>query len=184
VPLSSELRAKIVQHGRALAPAAHRSFPERGRAGAGPGRGTRKRPEVPHRDSDSCTETGQLAWGCLVAKWLGLLPNAWLRGVDLNHRPLGYEWIPSTCSSLISTSPNRKHKDLALRLTDGAGPLPPQLRHTILHTTARRPCQSDGCESFGFSLEANHQNPQNLRLGRARALDRLRWYLLGAPGRG
>ena len=23
--------------------------------------------------------------------YLGLLPNAWLRGVDLNHRPLGYE---------------------------------------------------------------------------------------------
>jgi hypothetical protein len=24
--------------------------------------------------------------------WMGSLSRSWLRGVDLNHRPLGYEW--------------------------------------------------------------------------------------------
>ena len=32
-----------------------------------------------------------MAWSEVLAMHVGLLPKDWLRGVDLNHRPLGYE---------------------------------------------------------------------------------------------
>ena len=41
--------------------------------------------------SDTCTMLVQNARNCAGAILLGVLPKGWLRGVDLNHRPLGYE---------------------------------------------------------------------------------------------
>ena len=39
----------------------------------------------------TCTRNGAIGFGSNVAKFLGTLPKGWLRGVDLNHRPLGYK---------------------------------------------------------------------------------------------
>ncbi len=41
--------------------------------------------------SDSCTKTGQWGWRSVAAKSLMELRKVWLRGLDLNQRPLGYE---------------------------------------------------------------------------------------------
>ena len=41
--------------------------------------------------SGSCTFLVQFPCEATAVKLLGLLPKGWLRGVDLNHRPLGYE---------------------------------------------------------------------------------------------
>ena len=41
--------------------------------------------------SDSCTEGGQRARRSVVANLLIELRKIWLRGLDLNQRPLGYE---------------------------------------------------------------------------------------------
>jgi hypothetical protein len=43
------------------------------------------------QSSDSCTFLVPSLPGRAGHKSLGLLPKGWLRGLDLNQRPLGYE---------------------------------------------------------------------------------------------
>ena len=43
------------------------------------------------QDADNCTIVVQVPFRGMKPDFLGELPKGWLRGVDLNHRPLGYE---------------------------------------------------------------------------------------------
>ncbi len=43
------------------------------------------------QNTDNLPHIGATAFSALVANLVEALSKGWLRGVDLNHRPLGYE---------------------------------------------------------------------------------------------
>ena len=75
------------------------------------------------------------------AKLLGLLPRGWLRGVDSNHRPLGYEpnELPDCSTPQNHTSSGPRHwQENSFGAGDSSPGLPPEGRHrTIMLAVGR-----------------------------------------------